>query len=319
MLYGVRELGLLGGCPGALWSPVLHVDTAGRLVLFYCESTECLRGPIGHVPARYNPGGAIMMTWTKDVEEWSEPSIVMPHADPPPTVPFKKNYTITPGWGIPKVLANKMIVLATGEWVLPYWREKPKLKSILEGRCQCAGTKAYAGVLISEDQGAQWSAYGEITHSLTWLIENSVVQLGSGQLMMFFRTYAGQVFASSSEDRGRTWAAAVPYGIPNPDSKLAAISVDTGLEGLASRAIVMAFNDHPKYHEDGFTRFRASLRIAVSMDEGSSWTRLAQVDEMEPAKYGWQYHYPTIMQDGCNILEESRLSSSLYNYIKWHI
>lgn len=39
----------------------------------------------------------------------------------------------------------------------------------------------------------------------------------------------------------------------------------------------MAFNDHQKYAEDGFTRFRTGLRLAVSHDDGETWARIAQV------------------------------------------
>jgi hypothetical protein len=28
------------------------------------------------------------------------------------------------GGGIPKVICNRMIVLSSGEWLLPYWREQ---------------------------------------------------------------------------------------------------------------------------------------------------------------------------------------------------
>ena len=80
-----------------------------------------------------------------------------------------------------QVLANKMIVLSNGDWVLPYWREK--------GLCN-TGAKAYAGVLISESEGSAWQSYGAISHPNTALRENSVVDV-NGRLLMYFRYTAG--------------------------------------------------------------------------------------------------------------------------------
>uniref|UniRef100_A0A061SM53 Bnr asp-box repeat protein n=1 Tax=Tetraselmis sp. GSL018 TaxID=582737 RepID=A0A061SM53_9CHLO len=154
--------------------------------------------------------------------------------------------------------------------------------------------RASAGVLVSSDKGAHWNAYGEVTHPLTWLIENSVVELKhDGSLLMLFRTWAGRIFQSRSTDGGRSWSPAAPMQLPNPDAKIHVIS----LEG--STDLLLAFNDHQKYAEDGFTRFRTGLRVAISHDFGATWARIAEVDETnEP---GWQFHYPTLMQHGCNI------------------
>jgi hypothetical protein len=77
------------------------------------------------------------------------------------------------------VLANKLVVLRNGDWVLPYWREK--------GKCETTA-KAYAGVLISTDRGATWATHGSIVHPKTWLIENTVVEVQNGKLLMLFRT-----------------------------------------------------------------------------------------------------------------------------------
>lgn len=43
-----------------------------------------------------------------------------------------------------------------------------------------------------------------------------------------------------------------------------------------STDLMLAFNDHQKYADDGFTRFRTALRLAISQDHGATWTRVAQ-------------------------------------------
>lgn len=40
-----------------------------------------------------------------------------------------------------------------------------------------AGRQGRAGVLISEDKGATWNPYGDISTPQTWLIEQTVVEV----------------------------------------------------------------------------------------------------------------------------------------------
>ena len=93
---------------GPLWSPVLHTDSRGRLWLFYAESNECR---ITSTPPRYSPGGSVKAAvyGLGGQARWSKPREIYGEED---------------GDGLPKVLANKLIVLSTGEWVLPVWSEK---------------------------------------------------------------------------------------------------------------------------------------------------------------------------------------------------
>ena len=41
-----------------------------------------------------------------------------------------------------------------------------------------------AGVVISEDQGATWTAHGNIKHPNTWLIENAVAELSTPRKLL---------------------------------------------------------------------------------------------------------------------------------------
>ena len=64
-------------------------------------------------------------------------------------------------------------------------------------------------------QGEGWS----VGQKTTWLIENSVVELAGGRLLMFFRTSTGFAYAATSEDKGMTWTEPASTGIDTPDSK----------------------------------------------------------------------------------------------------
>ena len=65
--------------------------------------------------------------------------------------------------------------------------------------------------------------------------------------------------------------------MPNPDAGLDAIQ-------LADGRLLLAFNDSPQGREN--------LRLALSDDEGRTWTRMATIAE----ESGAEFSYPFLMQ-----------------------
>eukprot|EP00959_Pyramimonas_sp_CCMP1952_P454455 9469937-Pyramimonas_sp.AAC.2 len=209
---------------GGQWGAVLHNDGLGRLWLFFSETRDqCIRPHVGDwYPQRYIIGGDLKATRLDlSTGQWSRPALV---------------YSQDEDGLIPKVTANKLIVLSTGEWVLPFWREKAGQVCKSANR----GTKTTSGVLISKDQGNTWTSHGSLQHSKSWLIENTLVEARNGDLIMFFRTTLGFVFQSRSSDKGHTWGSFDPTVLPNPDSKVHALQRNNG-------DVLIAFNDHPKF------------------------------------------------------------------------
>jgi predicted neuraminidase len=169
---------------GGQWGPVLHNDGLGKLWLFYSESREgCIRPPVeDYYPKRYIIGGDIkVIKLDLRFGTWSMPELV---------------YSQNVDSSVPKVTANKLIVLSTGEWLLPFWREKPG--QICKSNVK--GTKTSAGVLISTNKGRTWAGYAILQHSHSWLIENTLVEAKNGDLIMFFRTNLGFIVQSRSLD-----------------------------------------------------------------------------------------------------------------------
>ena len=165
---------------GALWSPVLH-SQHGKLLLLFAESSDCVihKGGV----KRFSPGGTIKsVEWDYSNAAgdfvWTKPKTV---------------YNQSAGDGLPKVLANKLIVLRSGELVLPMWSEK-------HGSCQKLREKGSAGVLVSSDSGVTWEKRGSLTAPDTWLIENTVVETSDGSILMLFRTKKGYIYKSTSSD-----------------------------------------------------------------------------------------------------------------------
>ena len=275
----------------AQWSPVLHVDEDNNeIFLFYSESRECIRmapqegdfNPSGVQNDRQLPGGDIMMTslkvptfenyeWLKSVR-WAPPKKIFRQGD------------VGKGVGpIPKVIANPMIVLRSGVWLLPYWREPhdaPPCSNLLL-------TKGNAGVLRSRDNGKTWKAYGKLDHPRTWLIENTLSERDDGSVLMLFRTKIGVLYASASYDEGITWTPPESTAIPNPDSKIV-------LTRLHSGALAMVLNAHGKLR--GQKRHaRTFLDVAVSGDGGATWRRIARLEEESQSPLV-RSHYPTAIE-----------------------
>lgn len=276
---------------GAVWSPVAHGDDSGRLWLFYSESTRCMR--TSKVVNTWAPGGdikVISLANTKSLKAgifspgdqpiWSLPRTLLKQEDED---------------GVPKVIANKLTVLSTGAWVLPYWREAPD-----DGPCSELRAKPSAGrsgVLLSKDAGRTWMAFGSIGSPSTSLIEPSVVELRSGALLMLLRSSTGCVYRSTSTDGGRTWSMAEPTRLPNPNTKLHIMR----LEPVGH--LVMAFNNHRHAGADygkSCLACRTNLNIAVSTDDGINWRRIAIVDDERTP--GLRAHYPTMEQIGSKLV-----------------
>ncbi|KAK3283648.1 hypothetical protein CYMTET_8664, partial [Cymbomonas tetramitiformis] len=291
---------------GAQWGPVPHLTEDGTLLLFYTESSgECIRDI--KPKARWPPGGDVRVTSTKDLVRWT----------PPRTI-----FGLAEDGGIPKVLSNKLTVLSSGEWVIPFWRENQLLSKSRwpeeKEHCRTAdnsfGENATnsahpsAGVLISADKGQTWTARGDLgnvaipgTQKSTWLIENSVVEVGKGGLLMLFRTLAGYVYMSLSSDKGLTWTPPRPTDIPNPDSKIQAMRLEP------AGPIILAFNDHKRTaivtngkEEKLADKCRTQLTLALSADNGRTWRRILVLRGGQAP--GLRFHYPWMLQVGCKLL-----------------
>ena len=122
----------------------------------------------------------------------------------------------------------------------------------------------------------------------------SVIEQSKQHLVMYFRTFVGRVFESHSFDGGLAWDEPEHTSLQNPDSKLHAVRLKNG-------GLLMAHNDHPKFHDDGFIRFRTNLILSYSNDAGATWRTIAKIDEDDEP--GWQYHYPCILEvSDCSVL-----------------
>ena len=271
---------------GAVWGPSLFANPRKNheIWLFYSQSRT--GGCGSRVPGMdYAPGGDILAkTFNVVSGTWTHTEKIV----------LSQEYDD----GIPKVTANKPIVLRrSGRWVLPYWNERAMIESpAANPDCGKLNGKEGAGVLLSDDHGESWYPSETIRGKNTWLIENAVVELEEDDhLLMVFRTKAGYVFRSESLDGGQTWTEATPMrDVPNPNSKIDMIRLQP------SGLLALAFNDHAKHPAKGCSRCRTFLKVALSSDEGKTWTRIREL-EMD-VDGSLRSHYPTLLQRGCELL-----------------
>ncbi|KAK3274877.1 hypothetical protein CYMTET_16966 [Cymbomonas tetramitiformis] len=281
---------------GAIWAPVLYLSRNGtreELLLFYAESSTCIRDrPKLHDQA-YAPGGTIKMVRSRDGVNWGTPKVVLSQ---------------DAEGGVPKVIANKPVLLESGMLLLPFWREDP---SPISRTCKLAKACAkcviehgapvgISGTLLSTDGGRKWTVGGNIKAPKgALLLEGTAVQLPNSRVLQFFRSTVGNVFVASSDTDGDTWTPAVAIeALPNPSSKVSAEL----LPGVNSTMIALAYNHHGSKIDGVKVSTRTRLRVAVSADEGFSWTGVAKLEEEIVAQT--KFHYPTLITpdaSGCQL------------------
>ncbi len=150
----------------------------------------------------------------------------------------------------------------------------------------------------STDNGRTWTKHGPIVgpppaeagaagpasvpDSNAWrsthgIIQPAVVPLKGGKLRMLVRATGdiGHICYADSSDGGRSWTAARPTTLPNPNSGIDAV-------GLRDGRIVLIYNHT--------SRGRSPLNVAVSSD-GDTWNSFLAL-ETEPGEFS----YPAVIQ-----------------------
>jgi predicted neuraminidase len=90
---------------------------------------------------------------------------------------------------------------------------------------------------------------------------------------------SGAVLSQRSDDAGLRWSPVAPTELPNPDAAVAALRV-------ADDLILLVYNDQ--------SAGRGNLSLAVSRDEGESWTAVHAFEDGRPNA---EYSYPWLSMD----------------------
>lgn len=139
-------------------------------------------------------------------------------------------------------------------------------------------------VARSTDQGESW----EISPSKIDVggvgahdgaLEPSIVELRDGRVWILFRTSLGRLWQSFSSDDGATWSQPSATGIPASSSPLYVDRLRDGrllllwnMEKPSDGGTYPTRGGDPHYSRERASWFRAELSMAISSDEGETWS-----------------------------------------------
>ncbi len=217
----------------------------GKIALFYLRKNS----EIDCIP--------FMRISTDEAKTWSEP----------------KRCIDVPGYYV--MNNDRVIELKNSRIILPVsLHNTPESNNWFNGRIMC---------YYSDDGGETFSKSQEVSNpeNITSQ-EPGVVELNSGQLMLFCRTDAGMQYISFSENQGKSWSPLKPGKIKSPLSP-------ASIERIPKTSdLLLVWNNSYKTIRDGGKR--TPFNLAISKDEGKTWEKIKSI-ESDPN--GW-YCYTAI-------------------------
>lgn len=139
---------------------------------------------------------------------------------------------------------------------------------------------------FSDDNGRTWKAGNEVPNPSGIVTqEPGMVELKNRHILMFIRTNAGAQYFSYSKDKGVTWSEIERSDITSPTSPASIARIPS------TRDLLMVWNNT-------VNEKRTPLNIAVSKDEGKTWTHVKTLED-NPDR---GYCYIAIHFTGKNVL-----------------
>lgn len=120
--------------------------------------------------------------------------------------------------------------------------------------------------------GGEWRLYGDTT-SRGKTIQPAVVPLSDGRLLMLSRSPRGHVYESHSFNGGFSWTASQPTCLPNPNSGIELLRLQSG-------ELLLVYNPQ--------TVGREQLALAVTRDEARTWSEPILVED-SPGEFSYPF------------------------------
>ncbi len=249
---------LVADAPGVPhWNPVLFQADDGTVHLFY---------KVGHPIPRWQT----MVTKSNDGgRTWSQPQELVA-GDVGGRGPVK----------------NKPIAAADGAWLAPASVEGERWDAFVDISRDGGQTWTKSATVPLRRQGLAESGDGTAAEPNELVRGKGVIQptlweSAPGVVHMLLRSTEAQIYRSDSCDGGLTWCTAYPTALPNNNSGIDLVRMDSG-------ALVLAYNPVPANWGP-----RSPLVLAVSTDNGQTWRKETVLEE-EPGEFS----YPAIVAKG---------------------
>jgi len=206
-------------------------------------------------------------------------------------------------WSAPKQVLERagafvrhpIVILPDGAWLLP-------LTVMTTAGIGSGADTNYSMIDISHDHGATWSECS-VPHSEA-LVQPTVVELAPHKLLALFRDRRSMWMYRSESSDGCTWTEPVKIALPNNNASTQMIRLKNG-------HLALVFDNTSKTFGDPALQARKPLSIAISTDEGTTWSKVRDIETGRPG-YGSieskphipgreEYSYPSVFQtrDGC--------------------
>lgn len=175
---------------------------------------------------------------------------------------------ITPLAGFQTTANDRAVVLSSGRIIIP-----------LGGDTESIPGKVGAFTIYSDDDGETWQFGDFVDWTTGYPAEPVLVELKDERLLILIRTTEGHIIKAYSEDGGETWGEPIVTDIQSPYAPhMIKRMPDNGMGPL-----LLIWNNSP-------TENRRPLTMAVSNDEGETWTNYLN---LEPSHTG-VYAYPSL-------------------------
>ncbi len=216
---------------------------------------------------------------TDEMQSFSDPVCATPEANPQ----YKA-----------KVVNNdRVIQLSSGRILAPV-----ACHPCTDGNSEAFDRRGIASCYISDDNGITWrqgssqiKRNDETSHGLQ---EPGIIELSDGTIWMFIRTDGGYQYQSFSKDAGETWSEPVPTNIASPTSPASIKRIPWNGD------LVLVWNDHSGAHPFN-KKVRSPLCIAISDDEGKTWSKSKVLEDNPTGRYCYTSITPIETREGMGI------------------
>lgn len=166
--------------------------------------------------------------------------------------------TLSPFFNLSELVRNRPVTLLGGGWCVPVYQEfLGKFPELLWlGKDASLRKTRIAGGCTS--------------------FQPSLIPTGRRTAVAMMRDYtpARRIHLARSENSGLSWSRPAATSLPNPDAGISGLQLSDG-------SLLVAYNHSPENRTD--------LSLALSRDQGASWTRLVSLQREEKASFSYPY------------------------------